>query len=68
MSGRSRTERCRQADEVTVLRRRLPAMRPDQLERRLRERLEVLGPAPRAELLHVLMLPDAPDLRATNVG
>ena len=68
MSGRSRTERCRQADEVRVLRRRLPAMRPDQLERRLRERLEVLGPAPRAELLHVLMLPDAPDLRATNVG
>jgi hypothetical protein len=27
-------------------------------ERRLRERLEALGPAPRAELLHVLMLPD----------
>jgi hypothetical protein len=33
-------------------------MRPDELERRLRERLEALGPAPRAELLHVLMLPD----------
>jgi hypothetical protein len=33
-------------------------MRPDQLERRLRERLDALGPAPRAELLHVLMLPD----------
>jgi hypothetical protein len=32
-------------------------MRPDELERRLRERLEALGPAPRAELLHVLMLP-----------
>ena len=32
-------------------------MRPDQLERRLRERLDALGPAPRAELLHVLMLP-----------
>jgi hypothetical protein len=28
-----------------------------QLERRLR-RLDALGPAPRAELLHVLMLPD----------
>jgi hypothetical protein len=27
-------------------------------ERRLRERLDALGPAPRAELLHVLMLPD----------
>jgi len=30
----------------------------EQLERQLRERLEALGPAPRAELLHVLMLPD----------
>ena len=27
-------------------------MRPDELERRLRERLDALGPAPRAELLH----------------
>jgi hypothetical protein len=26
-----------------------PAMRPDELERRLRERLDALGPAPRAE-------------------
>jgi hypothetical protein len=33
-------------------------VRPDQLERRLRARLDALGPAPRAELLHVLMLPD----------
>jgi hypothetical protein len=33
-------------------------MRPDELERRLRERLDALGPAPRAELLDVLMLPD----------
>jgi hypothetical protein len=32
-------------------------VRPDQLERRLRERLDALGPAPRAELLHILMLP-----------
>jgi hypothetical protein len=30
----------------------------DKLERRLRDRLVVLPPAPRAELLHVLMLPD----------
>ena len=30
----------------------------EQLERVLRERLDALGPAPRAELLHVLMLPD----------
>jgi hypothetical protein len=34
------------------------SMRPDELERRLRERLDALGPAPRAELLDVLMLPD----------
>jgi hypothetical protein len=33
-------------------------MRPDELESRLRARLDALGPAPRAELLHVLMLPD----------
>jgi hypothetical protein len=33
-------------------------MRPDQLERRLRQGLDALGPVPRAELLHVLVLPD----------
>ena len=33
-------------------------MRPDELERRLRQRLDPFGPVPRAELLHVLMLPD----------
>jgi hypothetical protein len=43
---------------ATVRRRSLGAMRPDELERRIRERLDALGPAPRAELLHVLMLPD----------
>jgi len=41
-------------------------MRPDELERRLRERLEALGAAPRAELLHVLMLPDLD--RADRIG
>jgi hypothetical protein len=41
-------------------------MRPDDLERRLRERLDALGPAPRAELLHVLMLPDFD--RADRIG
>jgi len=30
----------------------------EDLERTLRDRLDALGPAPRAELLHVLMLPD----------
>ena len=30
----------------------------EQVERHLRERLNALGPARRAELLHVLMLPD----------
>jgi hypothetical protein len=34
-----------------------PQLRPDSLERQLRSRLDALGPAPRAELLHVLMLP-----------
>jgi hypothetical protein len=41
-------------------------MRPDQLERRLRARLDAFGPAPRAELLHVLMLPDFD--RADRIG
>jgi hypothetical protein len=41
-------------------------MRPDELERRLQERLDPLGPAPRAELLHVLMLPDFE--RADRIG
>jgi hypothetical protein len=30
----------------------------DEMEAGLRVRLDALGPAPRAELLHVLMLPD----------
>ena len=41
-------------------------MRPDELERQLLERLDALGPAPRAELLHVLMLPDFE--RADRIG
>jgi hypothetical protein len=41
-------------------------IRPDELERRLQERLDALGPAPRAELLHVLMLPDFE--RANRIG
>jgi hypothetical protein len=39
---------------------------PDELERRLRERLDALGPAPRAELLRVLVLPDFE--RADRIG
>ena len=41
-------------------------MRPDEFEHRLQERLNALGPAPRAELLHVLMLPDFE--RADRIG
>lgn len=41
-------------------------MRPDELDGRLRKRLDVLGPAPRAELLHVLMFPDLD--RADAIG
>lgn len=33
-------------------------MRPGQVERRIRERLDAFPPAAHAELLHVLMLPD----------
>jgi hypothetical protein len=39
---------------------------PDELKRRLRERLDALGAAPRTELLHVLMLPDFE--RADRIG
>jgi hypothetical protein len=38
----------------------------DEMELRLPERLDALGPAPRAELLHVLMLPDLE--RAERIG
>jgi hypothetical protein len=41
-------------------------VRPDELDRRLRERLDALGPAPRDELPHVLMLPDFE--RAVRIG
>jgi hypothetical protein len=41
-------------------------VRPEELERQLQERLHALGPAPRAELLHVLMLPDLE--RADRIG
>ena len=44
----------------------LARMRLDELERRLRARLDAFGPAPRAELLHVLMLPDFD--RADRIG
>ena len=42
------------------------AVGPDELERRLRERLDALGLAPRAELLHILTLPDFE--RADRIG
>ena len=41
-------------------------MRPDELERILRERLKAMPPAARAELLYVLMLPDFE--RAGRIG
>jgi hypothetical protein len=43
-----------------------PQLRPDELERQLRERLDALGPTPGAELLHVLRLPDFD--RAARIG
>lgn len=51
---------------MTVRRRSLGAMRPDELERRLRECLDALGPAPRADILHVLRFPDFD--RAERIG
>ena len=50
---------CREHDPDP--RQSMPLPRPpgsEQLEQQLRQRLDDLGPAPRAELLHVLMLPD----------
>jgi hypothetical protein len=41
-------------------------MRPDELKRQLRERLDALGPAHRAELLHIPMLSDFE--RADRIG
>ena len=41
-------------------------MRPGDLERHVLARPDALGPAPRAELLHVLMLPDFE--RADRIG
>ena len=41
-------------------------MQLDQLERQLRARLDALGSAPRAELLHVELLPDLD--RAERIG
>jgi hypothetical protein len=41
-------------------------MRPDELEKPPRQRLDALGPAPRAELLQVLMFPDFD--RADRIG
>ena len=41
-------------------------MNLEQVEQQLRERLDALDPAPRAELLHVLMLPDFD--RADRIG
>ena len=43
---------------TAAARHSVPAVSLDELERRLQERLDALGSAPRAELLHVLMLPD----------
>jgi WD40-like Beta Propeller Repeat len=55
-SGASRFESY--SPRLSRLRQIFEAMRPDELDRRLRDRLDALGPAPRAQLLHVLMLPD----------
>jgi hypothetical protein len=58
LSCKSEERRPRIEMLTTVRVHSLTGMRPDELERRLRERLGALGPAPRAELLRVQMLPD----------
>jgi hypothetical protein len=50
--------RCRYARRGSGCDLGIGAVRPDEFEPRLRQRLDAFGPAPRAELLHVLMLPD----------
>jgi hypothetical protein len=37
----------------------IPPIRPHQLERRIRPRLDAISPAARAELLHALMFPES---------
>ena len=44
----------------------VPSVNLEHVERVLRDRMEALGPAPRAELLHVLLLPDFE--RADRIG
>ena len=57
----------RRASEPGVLARASPpTVRPDELERRLRARRDCSQAGPRAELLHVLMLPDFE--RADRIG
>jgi hypothetical protein len=46
--------------------RYLPNCSPAELDQQLLTRLDALGPAPRAELLRVLMLPDFE--RADRIG
>ena len=48
----------RSTGEPALLHERGLDVEPEHLEPQLREGLDVLGPAPRAQLLHVLMLPD----------
>jgi hypothetical protein len=52
-SGKKPAQRLMFVTSATVRRRSPGAMRPDELERRLQERLDALGPAPRAELRHL---------------
>ena len=56
----------RQRPRVTPRLDTLRAVRPDELEVQIRKRLNALPPAPRAEPLHVLMLPDFE--RADRIG
>ena len=57
-SPRLPSSRLLEATDATVRRRSLLPVDPDVLELKLQERLDALPKAARAELLHVLTLPD----------
>lgn len=63
---RNRLNQSRRAAIGVGRRATSPRVRPDDLERRLRARLDALGPAPRADILHVLRFPDFD--RAERIG
>ena len=70
-SGRWRAHVASSEWRGRLIPRRVPATNPHgrgAFERQLRARLDALGPTPRAELLHVLMLPTSSEPTIGEVG